>query len=84
MIRLPHRGLVRDGGLGSTSYRHLEPENLSPNFVWAVRYAQTICHTKFLSLCSGSILYVCSLYSGSRILFRRFVVHSRMFIRIIP
>jgi len=34
----------------STSYRHLEPERLGPNFVWAVKYAQVIYHTKVLSL----------------------------------
>jgi len=26
-------------GLGHTSYMHIEPEHLSPSFVWAVRYA---------------------------------------------
>jgi len=25
--------------LGHTSYMHIEPEHLSPSFVWAVRYA---------------------------------------------
>jgi len=38
-----------------TSYRHKEPEHLSPNFVWAVRHARTICHTNSSSLCSGSL-----------------------------
>jgi len=31
----------------STRSRHEEPEHLDPNLVWALRYAQTICHTKF-------------------------------------
>jgi len=34
----------------TTSYRHIEPEHLSPNFVWAVRYVQITYHTKVLSL----------------------------------
>ena len=38
-----------------TSYRHKEPEHLSPNFVCAVRHAQTFCHTNSSSLCSGSL-----------------------------
>jgi len=39
-----------------TGYRHIEPEDLSPNFVWAVRYGthRQFYNTKFLSLCSGS------------------------------
>ncbi|RPA93702.1 hypothetical protein L873DRAFT_1504421 [Choiromyces venosus 120613-1] len=28
-------------------YWHEEPEHLSSNLVWALRYAQTICHTNF-------------------------------------
>ena len=35
-------------------YGRAEPEHWSRNFVWAVRYAQTIYHTKSLSLCAGS------------------------------
>jgi len=30
-----------------TRSRHEEPEHLDPNLVWALRYAQTICHTNF-------------------------------------
>jgi len=29
---------------------HIEPEHLTPIFVWAVRYAQVIYHKKGLSL----------------------------------
>ena len=34
-----------------------KPEHLSSNFVWAVRHAQTIWQTEFLSLCLGSNAY---------------------------
>jgi len=30
-----------------TRSRHEEPEHLDLNLVWALRYAQTICHTNF-------------------------------------
>ena len=45
----------------TTSYRHKEPEHLSPNFVWAVRYAQTIAIQNF-NPCVR-VLYACNLYS---------------------
>jgi len=48
----PHRNIPYH-----TSYRHKEPEHLSPNFVWAVRHAQTFCHTNSSSLCSGSFFF---------------------------
>jgi len=41
------------------SYRHIEPEHLSPNFV-SVRFAQTTCHPSFLSLCSDYIPVTCA------------------------
>ena len=36
--------------LGHTSYRHIETEHSSPSFLWAIRYAWIIYHTKPLSL----------------------------------
>jgi len=39
-----------------TSGRHIEPELLTPNLVWAVRYAHIMCHTNLLSVfgfCAG-------------------------------
>ena len=37
-----------------TCYWYVETELLSPNLVWELRRIQTIRHTKFWSLCSGS------------------------------
>jgi len=41
--------------LGITRPRHIEPEHLSPNLVRGHRCAQTIRHTNFYPLWSGSI-----------------------------
>jgi len=38
------------GNLPYISYRHIEPEHLSPNFVQAVRYSEIIYRTKVLSM----------------------------------
>jgi len=38
----------------------IEPEHSSPNFVWAVRSAQTICHTDFYPC--GRVPHACNLY----------------------
>jgi len=37
-----------------TRSRNVEPEHLDLNFVCALIYAQTKCHTNLWSLCSGS------------------------------